>query len=99
MLEGSQKINGQNFNIWKQQMLAIFEYRCLDKLILGKEIQSETNEDTLEKYDAKNRKAIMLIKLFVTDEMLPEVQTGDNAFPIWQTLQNLHGTSNKGRLE
>jgi hypothetical protein len=67
-------------------MLAIFEYRCLAKLILGKEIQSETNEDTLEKYDAKNRKAVMLIKLFVTDEMLPEVRTGDNAFPIWQTL-------------
>jgi hypothetical protein len=54
MLERSQKINGRNFNIRKQQMLAIFEYRCLDKLILGKEIQSETNEDTLEKYDAKN---------------------------------------------
>jgi hypothetical protein len=66
--------------------LQSLSYRCLDKLILGKEIQSETNKDTLEKYDANNRKAVMLIKLSIMDEMLLEVQTRDNAFPIWQTL-------------
>jgi hypothetical protein len=27
--------------------------------------------------------AVMLIKLLVMDEMLPGVQTGDNAFTIW----------------
>jgi isocitrate dehydrogenase len=43
-------------------------------------------KDTLEKYDANNRKAVMLIKLSIMDEMLLEVQTRDNAFPIWQTL-------------
>jgi hypothetical protein len=43
MLEGNQKFNGQNFNAWKQPMLAIFEYRCLDRLVLGKEMQSQTN--------------------------------------------------------
>lgn len=75
--------NGQNFNTWKQWMLAIFEYRCLDKLISGKEIWNETDKDSQVKYHAKNREVVILIKLFVMDEMLLEVQTGDNAFTIW----------------
>jgi hypothetical protein len=78
-------------------MLAIFEYKCLDKLILENEIHSETDIDAQEKYDAKNGEAVMLIKLSVMDEMLPEVQTGDDAFTNWQTLQNLHEIINKHR--
>jgi len=45
----------------------------LDKLISGKEVQSEADEDAQEKYDAKNRETVILITLSVTDEMLPEV--------------------------
>jgi len=36
MLAGNEKFHGQNLKSWKQKMLAIFEYRCLDKLVLGK---------------------------------------------------------------
>jgi hypothetical protein len=53
-------------------MLAIFEYKFLDKLVLGKEIWSET--DGKENYDAKNREAVMLIRLLVTNDMPPKVQ-------------------------
>jgi hypothetical protein len=45
----------------------------------------------------KNRVVVMVIKLSVTDEMLSEVQTGDDAFTIWQNLRNLQETSDKGR--
>jgi hypothetical protein len=45
MLDRKQKFNGQNFKSWKQKMLAIFEYRCLDKLVLGKEVWSQTDVD------------------------------------------------------
>jgi hypothetical protein len=98
MLDKNKKFNGQNFKSWKQKMLAIFEYRCLDKLVLGKEIWSETNVDAQEKYDAKNREVVMLIKLSVTNEMLPEVQDGNDAFVMWGNLWKMHETSNKGRV-
>jgi hypothetical protein len=62
MLNKNEKFNGQNFKSWKQKMLAIFEYRCLDKLVLGKETQTDTDVDAQEKYDAKNQEAVMLIK-------------------------------------
>lgn len=62
-------------------MLAIFEYKCLDKLVLGKEIWSEFNADA-HKYNAKNKEAVMLIKLSIMDEMIPEVQSRDDAFTI-----------------
>jgi hypothetical protein len=41
----------------------------------------------------------MLIKFSITtDEMLLEFQTRDDAFIIWQNLQNMHETSDKSRV-
>ena len=36
MLEGNQRFNGNNYNIWKQRMLTIFEYKRLAQLVLAK---------------------------------------------------------------
>ena len=41
---------------------------------------------------------MILITLFVTDEMLPKVQTKDDTFTLGQDLQNLHETFDKGRV-
>jgi hypothetical protein len=41
----------------------------------------------------KNREAVMQIKLSAINEMLPEVQDGDDAFTIWRDLRNMHETS------
>jgi len=45
MLDGKKKFTGQNFKSWKQKILAICEYRCLDKLVLGKDINSQIDRD------------------------------------------------------
>jgi hypothetical protein len=45
MLNGNKKFNGQNFKSEKLKMLAIFQYKCLDKLVLGKEMQSKIDVD------------------------------------------------------
>jgi hypothetical protein len=76
-------------------MLAIFEYRCLAKLVLGKEMQSKTNVDAQAEYK-KNRETVMLIKLSVTNEMLPKVHDGNDEFVMWGNLRDMHETSNKG---
>jgi hypothetical protein len=58
ILKGNEKFNGQNFNSWKQKMLTIFKYRCLDELVLQKEIRNDIDVDAQEKYDAKNQEAM-----------------------------------------
>jgi hypothetical protein len=39
----------------------------------------------------------MLLKLFVTDEILPEVQKRKTSIEIWKHLKELHENSNKER--
>jgi hypothetical protein len=48
-------------------------------------------------YEVRNREAMMLIKLLVTNEMLPVVQDGNDTFVTWGTIQDIYDTSNKGR--
>lgn len=78
-------------------MLTIFEYRCLDQLVLGKESHPTTAGDDQDKHDVKNREVVMLIKLSVTDDQLPQVPTGKTAKEIWDLLKDLHETSDKSR--
>jgi hypothetical protein len=62
MLDGNERFNDQNFKSWKQKMLSIFEYRCLERLVMGKKVQSKINVDAQAEYDAKNQEVVMLIK-------------------------------------
>eukprot|EP00253_Pinus_taeda_P011625 PITA_11625 len=97
MLEGNQRFNGTNYNISKQRMLTIFEYRHLDQLVLGKELHPGIAGTDQDKFDDRNREAIMLLKLFVTDDQLLQIPFGKTAAKIWQHLKELHETSDKSR--
>eukprot|EP00253_Pinus_taeda_P007025 PITA_07025 len=97
MLEGSQRFNGTNYNIWKQRMLTIFEYRRLDQLVLKKELRPGTAGTDQDKFDGRNREAVMLLKLSVADDQLPQIPSGKTAVEIWQQLKELHETSDKSR--
>lgn len=78
-------------------MLTIFEYRCLAGILLGKETRPTAAGRDQDKFDGKDREAIMLLKLSVTNEMLPEVQTETSSATIWKHLKEMHETSDKGR--
>ena len=49
-----------------------------------------------DKFDGQDKEAMMLIKLSVTDEMLPEVQAGKTSAAIWKHLKETHEISDKG---
>ena len=97
MLEGNQKFSGKIYNTWKQQMLAIFTYRCLSDVVLGRSPLPTVVGKDQDKFDGQDREAVMLIKLSVIDEMLPEVQNGKTAAAIWKQLKDTHEISDKGR--
>jgi len=78
-------------------MLAIFEYKCLSAIVLGTSPRTTFAGKDQDKFDGQDREVVMLIKLSVTDEMLPEVQTGKNAVAIWKHLKETHEISDKGR--
>lgn len=97
MLEGSQCFSGKKYNTWKQFMLMIFEYRCLDKIILDIDTWPTLLGKDQDKFDDRDWEAAMLIKLSVTDEMLLEVQTSTNSTEVWKHLWDLHEMSCKSR--
>ena len=97
MLEGSQRFNGTNYNIWKQRMLTIFEYRRLDQLVLNKELCLDTAGTNQDKFDDRSREAVMLLKLSMADDQLSQIPSGKTATEIWQQLKELHETSDKSR--
>eukprot|EP00253_Pinus_taeda_P005669 PITA_05669 len=78
-------------------MLTIFEYRRLDQLVLNKELRPGTTGTDQDKFDDRNREAVMLLKLSVVDDQLPQIPSGKTAAEIWQQLKDLHETSNKSR--
>ena len=51
MLEGNQKFSRKNYNTWKQRMLAIFEYRCLADIVLGKDTSPTIACKDQDKFD------------------------------------------------
>ena len=96
MLEGNQKFSRKNYNTWKQRMLAIFTYRCLSDVVLGTSPHPTVAGKYQDKFDGQDREAMMLIKLSVTNEMLPEVQNRKTVATIWKQLKETHEISDKG---
>jgi hypothetical protein len=48
------------------------------------------------KFDERDKTAIMLLKFYMTDEMFPKVQIWKTSARIWKYLKELHETLNKG---
>lgn len=97
MLEGNLKFNGRNYSTWKQQILAIFEYQNTNQIVLGitqHPTASGTDQNT---WDLNHRELVMLLKLFVADEQLPQIPSDKRAAEIWEDLKKLHETSDKSR--
>jgi hypothetical protein len=66
-------------------------------IVLGKLTWPIVAGKDQDKFDEKDREALMLIKLSVIDEMLTEVQTGKSSSAIWTYLKDLCETSDRGR--
>jgi hypothetical protein len=53
---------------------------------IGERSVMSENMDAQTVYDVKNREVVMLIKLSITNEMIPEVQDGNETFIMWGNL-------------
>lgn len=78
-------------------MLSIFEYRCLEQIVLGKETRLAIVGDDQTKFDKCSREAVMLLKLLDIDDMFPKVPSSKKVNEIWDHLKNLHETFDKSR--
>ena len=64
---------------------------------MGKELRPGTSSTDQDKFDDRNRDAVMLLKPSVADDQLPQIPSGKTAAEIWQQLKELHETSDKSR--
>ena len=78
-------------------MLTIFEYHHLYELVLGTKTRPTSNQVEQDKFDDRNREAVMLLKLSVIDDQLPQIPSGKSAVEIWKYLKELHETSDKSQ--
>jgi hypothetical protein len=60
-------------------------------------VQNRIDVDAQVAYDVKNQEVVMLIKLSMMNEMLPQVQNGNDTFVMWGNLQDTHETLDKSR--
>ena len=54
-------------------MSSIFEYRCLSNMVFGKKTRPMVVGKDWDKFDDRDREAIMLLNLSMTDAMLLEI--------------------------
>ncbi len=97
LLEHNSKFNGRNYGTWKQRIIAIFEYRNTDQLVLGVKQRPTSPGPDQDTWDLNNREAVMLLKLSVADDQLSQIPSGKTAAEIWTHLKGLHETSDKSR--
>ena len=68
-------------------MMTIYEYRSLDKIVLGTFQHLAIVDQDQAKFDEHNCEAIMLIKLCFTVDQLPQVPFGKSTAEIWEHLK------------
>ena len=97
LLEENQKFSGWNYGTWKQRMLTIFEYLNIDQIVLGVTHHLTTMGIDQDTWGQNNRKAVMLLKLSIVDDQLPQIASDKTTAEIWAHLKNLHETSDKSK--
>lgn len=97
LLKGNQKFNGRNYSIWKQWTLTIFEYCGSNAVVLGTTKRPDATGPGQVTYDQHNQEALMLLKLSVADDQLPQIPSDKTTAEIWEHLKTLHETSDKSR--
>ena len=79
-----------NFGLWQVKMRAILVGKQCVKALLGK--SKKPDSLTEEQFDDMDEKALSLIQLSLSDEVLREVLKEDSAAGIWLRLEQLYMT-------
>ena len=75
--------------------MIIFGYWCLEKIVLGIGTHTTQARAGQDKFDKRNQEVLMLIKLLIINDQLPQVPFGKIAKEIWELLKDLHETYDK----
>ncbi|PHT55765.1 hypothetical protein CQW23_04251 [Capsicum baccatum] len=96
-----EKFDGKiSFAIWRVQMLAVLTQNGLKKVLSGKSAKPATT--TEEQWEEMDEKALSIIQLCLSREVLREVINEKTAAGIWSKLESLYMTkslANKLRLK
>ncbi|CAK9830520.1 Retrovirus-related Pol polyprotein from transposon TNT 1-94 [Anthophora retusa] len=81
-----EKLNQDNYELWKVQMKSILVYNDLWSYVDGSEARTETNT---QEWDKKDSKALALINLSITHGQLNHVKKAKTSKDAWNTLKEV----------
>ena len=86
-----EKLDGTNFVNWKHRMGMLLEEKDLWEVVIGEEtLPSTASPQDQEKFNKKQRKALIMITLSINDKELSHVRSCKTATEAWNKLVAVH---------
>ena len=96
-LHKSGKLDGSNFTNWKFKMQTLLESANVWSVVIGNELRSGSATQEQD-WDKRERKAKVILKMSVKDNVIPHIRDCKSATNIWMTIKNLYETWNTNRV-
>ncbi|KAL3698463.1 hypothetical protein R1sor_012539 [Riccia sorocarpa] len=102
-LPEAEKLNGAaNYSTWAWKVQSILEREDLWHLIEGKNdapvLETQPDGSTIDKNKKIRQKALSILKLSITDNLIPHLGSTKGPYACWSTLEKKFNTKNKTKL-
>lgn len=100
VLPDEYKLHGGNYFAWKFRVKNILVLRNSWSIVDGEEQRpdGDGDGDKQKAYDDRNREALAIIALSVSDNVIPHVQCAKTSKEAWDALKSLYETPNKVKI-
>ena len=97
MLESNDRLNPTNYSTWKVRMESLLEMNELMDIVLGDEERPLAPQEQ-GKFDRRAKKALHMIKMNVTNELLKEVGKCTSSSEAWSILKKIYESKSTSRI-
>lgn len=97
-LSETNKLTGNNYNVWKIKMEALLRAKNAWKLTIGEEKMPNAKGDAQKNWKERNNVGVITLKLSISDYLLIYTDKLNTCSQIWETLENLYAQKNKARV-
>lgn len=97
MLEAKERLNSTNYSTWKVRMESLLELNELMDIVVGIEERPLILQEQLN-FDRRAKRALHIIKMNVTNELLKEVGKCTSSSEAWNALKKIYESKSTSRV-